>query len=326
MKRKTLIILALLVVALLAAWHFTREAERPKALPQAEVWLPDLQPAQVEAIAVQRPGQPLVRLQRQEQGWVLPAKADYPANQSLVAGVLKALGEARKVEPRTRNPELYGRLGLAEQGAAEQQAVRLTLERGSMAPLQLLIGKPGQQDGQLVRGAGEAQSWLVSQRIELPATELDWLDRRVTAVPFSEVKALQVVHANGQQMQLYRDKAEKNNLQVRNLPKGGKLAFDGAADGMARLFVDLQFADAAPLDQLTFEGKPSLTFSLETFAGKKLEGRFYLKADQHWLLLDKDSDLPESELLGRSDWAYRIEPYQYQSLAKKLTDLLAAKP
>lgn len=326
MKRKTLIILALLVVALLAAWHFTREAERPKALPQAEAWLPDLQPAQVEAIDVQRPDQPSVRLQRQEQGWVLPAKADYPANQSLVAGVLKALSEARKVEPRTRNPELYGRLGLAEQGAAEQQAVRLTLERGSMAPLQLLIGKPGQQEGQLVRGAGEAQSWLVSQRIELPATELDWLDRRVTAVPFSEVKTLQVEHADGQQLQLFRDQAEESNLQVRNLPKDGKLAFDGAADGMARLFADLQFADAAPLAQLSFEGKPSLRFSLQTFAGQTLEGRFFAKADQHWLLLDKGSDLSAAELPGRSDWAYRIEPYQYQSLAKKLTDLLAAKP
>ncbi|WP_068829349.1 DUF4340 domain-containing protein [Pseudomonas sp. BMS12] len=326
MNRKTLIILAVLVVALLAAWHFTREAEQPQALPEAQRWLPELQPAQVEAIEVQRVGQPLVRLQRKEQGWVLPAKADYPANQGLVAGVLKALGEARKVEPRTSNPDLYGRLGLAEQGEANQQAVRLKLERGEAPALQLLIGNPGQQDGQLVRGAGEAQSWLVSQRIVLPATELDWLDRRVTVMPFSEIKTLQVVHADGKQVQLFRDKAEEPNLQVRDLPKGGKLAFDGAADGMARLFADLQFADAAPLDQLTFDGKPSLTFSLQTFAGNTLEGRFYTKADQHWLLLEQGSDLPAAELPGRSDWAYRVEPYQYQSLAKKLTDLLAEKP
>ncbi len=320
MNRKTLIILAVLVVALLAAWYSTHEAEKAQPLPQAQAWLPQLKAAEVEAVEVQRPGQPLVRLQRTEQGWVLPA------NQGLVDGVLKALGEARKVEPRTSNPELYGRLGLAEQGEASQQGVRLKLERGSLPALQLLIGNPGQQDGQLVRGAGEAQSWLVSQRIELPPTELEWLDRRVTAVPFSAVRALRVEHAGGERLELFRDKAEQSNLQVRDLPKGSKLAFDGAVDGMARVFADLQFADAAPLDQLTFGGKPSLTFSLETFAGKKLEGRFYLKADQHWLLLDKDSDLPAAELPGRSDWAYRIEPYQYQGLAKKLTDVLAKKP
>ena len=321
MNRKTLIILAVLVVALLAAWHFTRKAEQPQALPEAQRWLPELQPSQVEAIEVQRPGQPLVRLQRQEQGWVLPAKANYPANQAQVSGLLKGLNEARKVEPRTRNPELYARLGLVE-----PQALKVTLLRGELPSLPLLIGNPGQQNGQLVRGASEAQSWLIDRRIELPATELDWLDRRVTAVPFAEVKMLQVVHADGQQVQLYRDQAEQSNLLVRDLPKGGKLAFDGAADGMARVFADLQFADAAPLDQLTFEGKPSLIFSLETFAGKKLEGRFYLKADQHWLLLGKDSNLAAENVPGRTDWAYRIEPYQYQSLAKKLTDLLAAKP
>lgn len=321
MNRKTLIILAVLVVALLAAWHFTRKVEQPQALPEAQRWLPELQPSQVEAIEVQRFGQPLVRLQREEQGWVVPAKANYPANQAQVSGLLKVLSEARKVEPRTRNPELYARLGLVE-----PQALKVTLLRGEFPALPLLIGNPGQQNGQLVRGASEAQSWLIDRRIELPATELDWLDRRVTAVPFAEVKTLQVVHANGQQVQLYRDKAEQSNLQVRDLPKGSKLAFEGAADGMARVFADLQFADAAPLDQLTFGGKPSLTFSLETFAGKKLTGRFYLKADQHWLLLDKDSDLPAAELPGRSDWAYRIEPYQYRSLAKKLTDALAEKP
>jgi hypothetical protein len=263
-----------------------------------------------------------VRLERREQGWVVPAKADYPADQGVVNKLLKALAEARKVEPRTANPELYGRLGLADKGEAEQRAVRLTLEQGE-APLQLLIGKPGQQEGQLVRRADEAQSWLVSQRIELPASELDWLDRRVTAIPFAEVRELDLRHAGGERLTLARDKAEEANLQVRDLPKGKRLAFDGAANGFGQFFADLRFADAAPLAQLGFEGKPALEFSLTTFAGKTLKGRFYDKADQHWLLLEQGSGLSASEVPGRSDWAYRVEPYQYQSLARKLTELLA---
>lgn len=325
MSRKSLIILAVLVVALLAAWQLTRNAERPQAPAQAEAWLPGLQSAQVQAIEVRREGQPLVRLERREQGWVVPAKADYPANQGTVTGLLKVLAEARKVEARTRNPELYGLLGLAEKGDVAQQAVRVKLESADAVPLSLLIGKAGQQEGQLVRRADEAQSWLVSQRIELPASELEWLDRRIAAVPFAEVRTLQVEHATGERLSLFRDTAEEANFKVRDVPKDRQLAFAGAADGMARLFADLQFADAAPLAQLTFEGTPSLTFSLQTFAGNTLKGRFYTKADQHWLLLDKDSDLPAVELPGHDDWAYRLEPYQYQNLAKKLTDLLAEK-
>lgn len=322
MNRKTLFVLAVLALALVAGWYFTSQVGLPRVPVQAERWLPGVQVAQVKAIEVQRGDQPLVRLERREQGWVVPAKADYPADQGMVNKLLKALAEARKVEPRTANPELYGRLGLADKGEAEQRAVRLTLEQGE-APLQLLIGKPGQQEGQLVRRADEAQSWLVSQRIELPASELDWLDRRVTAIPFAEVRELDLRHAGGERLTLARDKAEEANLQVRDLPKGKRLAFDGAANGFGQFFADLRFADAAPLAQLGFEGKPALEFSLTTFAGKTLKGRFYGKADQHWLLLEQGSGLSASEVPGRSDWAYRVEPYQYQSLARKLTDLLA---
>ena len=322
MNRKTLFVLAVLALALVAGWYFTSQVGLPRVPAQAERWLPGVQVAQVKAIEVQRGDQPLVRLERREQGWVVPAKADYPADQGVVNKLLKALAEARKVEPRTANPELYGRLGLADKGEAEQRAVRLTLEQGE-APLRLLIGKPGQQDGQLVRRADEAQSWLVSQRIELPASELDWLDRRVTAIPFAEVRELDLRHAGGERLTLARDKAKEANLQVRDLPKGKRLAFDGAANGFGQFFADLRFADAAPLAQLGFDGKPALEFSLTTFAGKTLKGRFYGKADQHWLLLEQGSGLSASEVPGRSDWAYRVEPYQYQNLARKLTDLLA---
>ena len=322
MNRKTLFVLAVLALALVAGWYFTSQVGLPRVPAQAERWLPGVQVAQVKAIEVQRGDQPLVRLERREQGWVVPAKADYPADQGVVNKLLKALAEARKVEPRTANPELYGRLGLADKGEAEQRGVRLTLEQGE-APLQLLIGKPGQQDGQLVRRADEAQSWLVSQRIELPASELEWLDRSVTAIPFAEVRELDLRHAGGERLTLARDKAEEANLQVRDLPKGKRLAFDGAANGFGQFFADLRFADSVPLAQLGFEGKPALEFSLTTFAGKTLKGRFYGKADQHWLLLEQGSGLSASEVPGRSDWAYRVEPYQYQSLARKLTDLLA---
>lgn len=324
MNRKSLFVLAVLALSLVASWYFTSQLGKPQAPAQAEAWLPELQAEQVQAIEVQRVGQPLVRLERREQAWVVPAKADYPADQAALAGLLKALGEARKVEPRTANAELYGRLGLAEQGSPEEQAVRVTLQRGELPPLQLLIGKPGQQEGQLVRQADEAQSWLISQRIELPASELQWLDRRIVSVPFAEVRELDLRHAGGERLSLYRDKAEEANLRVRQLPEGKRLAFDGAANGPAQFFADLRFADAAPLAQLSFEDKPALQFSLTTFAGKTLKGSLHGQGDQHWLLLEQGSDLPASELPGRSDWAYRIEPYQYQSLAKKLTDVLAA--
>ena len=324
MNRRTLSILTVLVLALVAGWYFTRQVSRPPLPAQAEAWLPDLQPQQVSAIEIQRADQPLVRVERREQGWVLPAKAGYPADQGAANQLLNALVEARKVEPRTANPELYGRLGLADKGDAEQQGIRIKLEQGEQ-PLQLLIGNPGQQDGQLVRRADEAQSWLVNQRIELPPTELAWLDRRVTAVPFAEIHTLEMRHASGEQLKLFRNKIDDINLQVRDLPKGKRLAFDGAANGAGLFFADLRFSDAAPLAQVSFEGKPVLQFTLTTFGNRHLKGRLYDKAEQYWLVLDPSSDLLAVERPALAGWAYRLEAQQYQSLAKKLTDLLSGK-
>ena len=219
MNRKSLFMLTVLAVALVVAWYWIGQTQRSPEVAQMPAWLPELQAVQVSAIDVQRAGQPKVRLERREQGWVVPDKADYPADQAAVAALLNALVEARRVEPRTANPELYGRLGLAEQGESEQQAVRLTLEQTEQPPLALLIGKPGQHDGQLVRQVGDPQSWLISRRIELPATELQWLDRRITAVPFSAVRELDLQHATGERLTLLRDTPQDASLQpAENIP------------------------------------------------------------------------------------------------------------
>ncbi len=70
MNRKTLFVLAVLALALVAGWYFTSQVGLPRVPAQAERWLPGVQVAQVKAIEVQRGDQPLVRLERREQGWV----------------------------------------------------------------------------------------------------------------------------------------------------------------------------------------------------------------------------------------------------------------
>lgn len=327
MLRQSLIALALLLVALSAGWWFNRPLEAPPAAV-AQPWLPALQgqAATITAIEVRRPGQPLVRLERREQGWVLPAKADYPADQAAVSALLRALLAAHKVAPRTANPALFAQLELDEKDGAEGQAIRLSLEQAGAVPTALLIGKPGQQGGQLVRRADEQQSWLVDQRVELPATELQWLDRRVSAIPFATVRELTLRYPQGEVLRLFRSSAQEPDLQVRELPKSRQLAFASIANGSAMPFADLQFNEVAPLSQIGFKGKPALRFSLSTFAGATLDGEVFVQAEQPWLVLGKAQGFDAQSLPGTSAWAYRLEPTQYQMLAKKLTDLLTKKP
>lgn len=326
MTRKGLLALALLLAALLGGWWFSRPvvpAQAPVAV--AKPWLPVLQGRleQVTAVEVRRPGQPLVRLERRPQGWVLPAKADYPADQASVARLLQELAAARLVAPLTSSPDS---LGLVEPGAADAQALRVQVELAGMPTLVLLIGQPAQQGGQLVRRADEQQAWRIDRAIELPANELHWLDRRVTAIAFASIRELVLRHAQGTPLHLFRELAREPGLRVRGLAAGRQQAAMAAANDCAMPFADLQFNEVAPLAQIGFKGKPALRFSLSTFAGGQLDGELFVQAEQPWLILGESQGLTAQELPGKPGWAYRLEPAQYRMLAKKLTDLLVAIP
>lgn len=329
MGRKGLIILALLVLGLGAAYYFQHEATRPQpARVSRELLLPALQGklADVTAVEVAIPELPSIRLQRAGDGWVVPAKADYPVAGHLLSALLLGLSEANKVEAKTASPQLHGRVGLAEKGSADERGARIKLERGTEPPLELLVGNPSKQgSGQLVRLYGDDQVWLIDQSLKLPTSELGWLDRRVTNVPFATVQQVDVRYPNGSRLTVFRDAADQPNLKLKQLPKGRSLAYEAAANGMATLFADLLFADTAPLAQVQFKGKPLLEFSVQTFDAGALSGVVYLQGEQHWLVLKDKQKLSDELVPGKTDWAYRIEPFQYQALAKKLEDVLAKK-
>lgn len=324
MGRNGVIGLAILVGVLGLGWYGVEHREQKAREHTAEVWLPALQgkTEQVRAIEITQPGQLHVRLERREQGWLVPAKAGYPVVPGLVEHLLDVLEKARKVEARTHNPERLAQLGLAELGAVGQQGTRLSVQLADGQALMLLIGKPGQHGGQLVRMAGDTQSWLIDQHIELPQTELQWLDRRVTQIPFSEVRELVLEQPRVAPLVLYRGEGEASNAQVRDVPPGRRLTHEAAANSMVLLFADLRFADAAPLAQVGFKGEPALRFRLKTAAGQELVGALHQQGEQYWLTLKPGSGLDAQRLPGKPDWAYRLEATQYQTLAKKLTDLL----
>ncbi|AYC32064.1 DUF4340 domain-containing protein [Pseudomonas cavernae] len=324
MGRKSLLLLALLILGLGGAYFWL---QKPASVAVSRVpLLPSLQGrlAEVSAVEVDSPEQTPVRLERREQTWVVPAKAGYPASVGAVNTLLRALGEAQKAEAKTSNPQLHERLGLAERG--EQRATRINLELPGAPPLALLVGKPAQQgSGQLVRLVGDNQVWLIDKPINLPVEELQWLDRRVAAIPFASVKRLEVRYADGQRLTLLRAEADEPNFRLAQLPAGKPLPYEAAANGMVNLFGRLDFADAAPLTQVQFKAPALLNFVLESFADGQVQGAVYVQGEQYWLTLKERRNFSAEELPGKADWAYRIEPGQYQALAKTLKDVLAKK-
>lgn len=327
MGRKGLI--ALIVIVLLCVLGYLalqRSQQQSTAQLERTPWLAAEQSylGSLQALEIESPGQPPVRIERRGEAWVVPAKDDYPAAPQPLAELLRALREARIVEAKTANAQWHARLGLAEQGGAGEQALRVRLQFDGHPELNLRLGNPSQQgSGQLVRRAGEDQVWLIDQSLQLPSRELDWLDRRITDIPFTSIERLALQHADGQTLTLTRANAEQYNFAVAELRKEQKLSFEGAANSVATLFSNLQFADAAPLTQIGFKQAPVLRLSLGGFDGQQLEGALYHQGEQYWLVLGSHEGFKDGEVSARPEWAYRLEPEQAQRLTKTLRDLLA---
>ena len=113
MGRKGLI--ALIIIVLLCVLGYLsvqRGQQQSTAQVESAPWLAAEQGYlnTLQALEIEAPGQPSVRIERREDGWVVPAKADYPAAPQALAELLLALREARTQEAKTANPQWHARL------------------------------------------------------------------------------------------------------------------------------------------------------------------------------------------------------------------------
>lgn len=324
MGRKGLLALAAIILLLAGGYFWAGQQRAAPAPVERQALLPMLQGqlSQVQAIEVERPEQPVVRVERHSTGWQVPAKLGYPADAQALGLTLSALAEARKVEARTANPAYHARLGLAETGAPEEQGVRVRLELGDASRIELRVGNAGSRSGQLVRMAGQDQVWLVDRDIPLPSSELAWLDRRVTRIGFPQIRQVDVWHRDGEQLTAYREQAEQPNLRIRQLPPDRQLTHEATANGMATLFGDLRYIDTLPLAQLQFKEQPLLRFELQTFAGGRLDGSLHQRGEQYWMLLGESAGLTAEQLRAAPNWAFQVDAQHYQALARRLKELL----
>ena len=321
MRRSALLVLLLVALLLGGLFAWLQRAGEAPLQAERQLLLPALSGRldEVRKLSIRHGELPAVRIERNETGWIVPAKAGYPAAAGEVNRLLRALAEARKVEAKTRNPDNHARLGLAAKG--EGRATRLRIEGLGSGPLVLLIGQGSRQGGQLVRLSGDDQVWLIDQSLELVDNELAWLDRRISAIPFASVREVEVRHADGERLNVWRDSPEQADLALRQLPVGRSLAYQPLANGMALLFAALDFADAAPLAQVGFKDRAELEFTLSTFDGGVLRGAFHLQGGQHWLVLGESEGL-DDQLIAGTDWAYRLEEQQFRMLSRRMKDLL----
>jgi hypothetical protein len=234
-----------------------------------------------------------------DQGWVLPAKDNFPADFNTVRAMAVGVAGLETIEPATANPELHARLGLVAPDAGGD-AVRIALaDRNGQALADVLVSttpQPPEPDGRnrlYVRRATENQSWLARTTLTPRTNVADWLDKNIVPVTRARVASAAVTPPTGPAYTVSRASAEAVDFSLANMPAQRELTYPGAANNTAFAAVDFEFDDVAPLVEADFARAAQHVTS--TYDGLTITVRIAKKGEEDWATVTATADNAERE-------------------------------
>jgi hypothetical protein len=210
--------------------------------------------------------------------WVLPDKAEYPADAQQVGAFLATLGDMDLLEKKTADPARYDQLTLAEPKSANGGGKTVKILTASGQTLaDAIFGKSAPSLGRLgggiyLRRAGEAQTWLADGLPMIPDTAQHWAERDLFGVTdASVIKSAAIADANGKSLiTVSRNKPEDKDFTVKQTLPGK--ADTGKIDQLGETPVGLDFEDvqakaagARPTRTITFMRFDGGTYTLTLY-------------------------------------------------------------
>lgn len=305
---------------------------------------------EIEAIdIVGADGETVASLRRERERWRLREKFDYEADFARIHGLLSDLARARRLEPRTDDPQWHARLGVSEPGAGEGAGMRINFVDSGLPGL--IIGRPAPGGlGHFVRLADEPQTWLADRIPEIPAERMDWLERAIMDIPTDSIAAVDIHHPDGEAVRLRPADPEGGAWVVLDAPPEREVRpgweVRQTANALSRLNLnDLRPHEAIPEDAVIvrYQSRDGLDF----------EARLFTEESVHWVhfrvspavrgedqaaaddaagnsIGAADGGDPDQELKvdaiavdGRlSPWQFAVDATRFEQMTRRLSDLL----
>jgi hypothetical protein len=275
MKLKTLSTLAVIAAVLIIVAVFMAEQQEPGAPPTNQPVFPELKTVinDVTELSVATQGG-TITLHRQEDTWRVREKHDYPADFGTVRETLIGLAELTTLEPKTRKPELYEKLGLQDVEAEGSLSTGVTLKDATGNAVATAIlgndrpaqGKSGYKEI-FIRKSGDPQTWLVQGRLTVARNPGQWLDKELTQIETKRVRRLTVIHPDKTRLIVEKAKPADLNYQVANLPEGLEIESQFTVNNLVSTVTSLSLDDVKPRSEVPFDDQPVVTAMFETFDG-----------------------------------------------------------
>ena len=320
MKSKTIGLLAgITIVGILLAVFANREPS--SSLPQSgQLLFPDLMSVvnDVNEVVIETKEQTMT-LVRGEQTWGVKEKARYRADMEKVKQAIIGLADLRIHEPKTKNPELYERLGLQDkeqEGSTSKTVTVKTADNSEAAKLVMGNQRPAKGNPRMsdiyVRKPGDPQTWLAIGNVPIETMPGEWLDKEVTALTTKRVHQVTVTHPKGDTLHLSKAKPDDLDFHLDAIPSGFKISSQFNVNNVVGTLVQLSFEDVKPQNEIAFSTNPGVLAVLETFDGLRLHVQTTKLGEQVWGKFSAEFDAnliqhsePETKLedTEKSEWS-----------------------
>lgn len=277
MRSKTLVMLALVTVVIVLAAIVVRQ--QSTAIPQqGKALFPELltrinDVTEVKGTSVEGS----YTLQLRDGRWVVKEKEAYPADTDKVRQLLFGLGQLRRVEPKTSNPELYDQIGVQDVDAKGAKSLQIKLSDAKGETLaEIIVGKHQLSKADLsqreyfVRSPGDPQSWLVEGKLPEDKSPSNWLRKDILGLDPGRVREVRVTHADGQHLTLRRKNPSTRDYELVGLPTGAEIESPYAINSIADAVTDLALNDVRLATTVDFKNKGLLSVELSTFDGLRV--------------------------------------------------------
>jgi hypothetical protein len=287
-QRNVLILLAALVVlvvlALVGQQGTTGSGSGKLFVPSLEAALGDID----HVTLTKAKNEVVVSLERKPNGWVAANKNDYPADVSKLRQGLQALAEAKILEQKTANPDLYSHLGVEDISGDKAAGLALTLTaKGKELPT-LILGNPDGSKHRYVRRAGEAQSYLIDRNPEFARGVGQWLDAQVIDVRSDRIAEVTITQPDGEIVRISKPNKDAANFEVAGIPKGRELLYPGVANVIGNALRELNLEDVEPAASSP-PTKPAIV-EFHTFDGLIVRAEGEKRGDAGWMTFHASVD------------------------------------
>jgi hypothetical protein len=310
----------------------------------------------VERVTVTKAnGEVVATLEKRPDNWIVSDKNGYVANASKLRQALTALGEARILEQKTANAELYGRLGVEDVTGPNAAGISVALTATGRELPTIILGNAEGAKYRYARRAGETQSFLIDRNPDVPRTAAQWVESQIVDVRSDRVREVTITHPDGEVVRISKTGPELTNFEVADVPTGRELSYPGVANVIGNALrelnlEDVERADAAP-------GAEATQVEVRTFDGLVVRIAGIERNDERWITLEASADPAQAAAAPQpaaapaaegaaaptpaaadpsaeaarinakvAGWRYKIAGFQYDQLTRRMADLLKAPP